>query len=89
MSVEDRKVIFRALFFPRDHREVATECASCGNQWFWVTLKQKQVFPQCFCDEEKPQSTARRQLLVGGKKYLSLWEVGVSLSFEAQGGYNL
>lgn len=47
------------------------------------------MFPQCFCDEEKPQSTARRQLLVGGKKYLSLWEVGVSLSLDAQGGYNL
>lgn len=47
------------------------------------------MFPQCFCDEEKPQSTARRQLLVGGKKYLSLWEVGVSLSLDTQGGYNL
>ena len=64
VSVEDRKVIFRALFFPSDHRQMATECASYGSQWLWVTLKQKRVVPQCSCDEEKPQSTAGRQLLL-------------------------
>lgn len=44
--------------------EAATDFASSGSQWLWVTLELKHMFPQCDPLEQKPQSAAGRQLLV-------------------------